>query len=992
MPHPPIAKWLLLAAAFVMPPLRILAQEDVEKRFETAVAPLLMGRCIECHNPTDKKGGLDLSSREGLAKGGESGAVIVEGDVANSPIWQKIESGEMPPKKPLAKKDAQVIRDWVASGAYYSATPLDPLAKTTSARAGRDWWSLQPIHRISAPLDIDSLLEVKRKEKGLAESPLASRRIFIRRLTIDLIGLLPTPEEIIAFENDQEPRAEERLVDRLLASPRYGERWARHWLDLARFGESHGFEHDEPRYNSWPYRDWVIQSLNDDMPYDEFARRQLAGDVMAKPDIAATGFLVAGAYDSVGQTQQSAAMRAVVRQDEIEDMVGAVGQTFLGLTVNCARCHDHKFDPIKQTEYYQIAASLAGVRHGERDIRTPQEIAEFEKSRDALKERLRGLQADIVEIERPIRERLKAEGLAAVAPSSSVALPAHQWDFTDAATSIRLEGGAKLEPGGLKLDGGSAYAISEPLATELKAKTLEVWATLAKLDQRGGGLLSVETSDGGVFDAITFGELEARRWMAGSEGFRRYQSFQGFDEVAPPGEEIHLAIVYHDDGRVEAFRNGQLYGKAYKSGGVMPFKRGEYRALFGLRHSPANPTKMFTGVIRRAHVHDRALSADEVKTSGQWFSSQAAVNQRLDWLAPETRAKREALLAESEKVRASLAAPAPVKLAYANRPGEAGLTHLLRRGNPGDLAEVVSAGGIASVAGKNSSFGLAADAPDGDRRLALAAWITDSQNPLFARTIVNRIWRNHFGAGLVDSPSDLGFNGGLPTHPELLDALAADFVESGFRLKALHKKIVLSRAYRQSSAKNDAATKVDADNRYLWRKSPSRLEAEVVRDAMVQLTDELDLTMGGPSFKDFEIQYLKTLNVYNALPEPTPAMMRRSVYRMWARGGRNDLLDAFDCPDPSTTAPKRAMTTTPLQVLSLLNNSFALRMAEKFAARVAKDVGDDPKAQSARAIELALGRKATDAEIEIAAKAVREQGLFVLTRALINSNEFLFVE
>ena len=560
------------------------------------------------------------------------------------------------------------------------------------------------------------------------------------------------------------------------------------------------------------------------------------------------------------------------------------------------------------------------------------------------------------------------------------------------ATSVRLEGGAKLESGGLKLAGDSAYALSEPLATELKAKTLEVWATLANLDRRGGGLLSVETSDGGVFDAITFGELEPRRWMAGSEGFRRYQSFQGTDEAATPGEEVHLAIVYHDDGRVEAFRNGQLYGKAYKSSGLMPFKRGEYRALFGLRHSPANSTKMFAGVIRRAHLHDRALSADEVRTSGQWFSSQAAVNARLDWLAPEARAKREELLAEGDKVRASLAAPAPVKLAYANRPGEAGLTHLLRRGNPGDLAEVVSAGGIASVAGADANFGVAPDAPDGARRLALANWITNRDNPLFARTIVNRVWRYHFGNGLVESPSDLGFNGGLPTHPELLDALAADFVDSGFRLKSLHRKILLSRAYQQSSARNDAAMKVDADNRYLWRKSPSRLDAEVVRDAMLQLTGELDFKVGGPSFKDFEILYLKTLNVYPALVEPTPEMHRRSIYRMWARGGRNDLLDAFDCPDPSTTAPKRAMTTTPLQVLSLLNNSFSLRMAEKFAARVKRDVGDDAKAQSARAIELAFGRKASDDEIELAAKAVREQGLFVLTRALINSNEFLFVE
>ena len=409
-----------------------MAQDDKQRHFDTAVAPILLGRCLECHNATDKKGGLDLSTREGLAKGGESGEVIISGDAANSPLWQRVEAGDMPPKKPLAKEEVETLRKWIGDGAHFSAAPLDPFARSTAARAGRDWWSLQPIRRTGASLDIDSLLEAKRKEFGFAQSQAASRRVLIRRATIDLIGLFPTPEEVDAFEIDSSPFAYERLIDRLLASPRYGERWARHWLDLARFGESHGFEHDEPRHNSWPYRDWVIDALNDDMPYDEFARRQLAGDVLPAPDIAATGFLVAGAYDSVGQTQQSAAMRAVVRQDELEDMVGTVGQTFLGLTVNCARCHDHKFDPIKQTEYYQIAAALAGVRHGDRDIRTSAEIRAFESSRDALKERLRVLQAEIVEIERPIRERLKTEGLAAVTPRSGVALPAHQWDFTDA--------------------------------------------------------------------------------------------------------------------------------------------------------------------------------------------------------------------------------------------------------------------------------------------------------------------------------------------------------------------------------------------------------------------------------------------------------------------------------------------------------------------------------------------------------------------------------
>jgi hypothetical protein len=333
-----------------------------------------------------------------------------------------------------------------------------------------------------------------------------------------------------------------------------------------------------------------------------------------------------------------------------------------------------------------------------------------------------------------------------------------------------------------------------------------------------------------------------------------------------------------------------------------------------------------------------------------------------------------------------------VRNAYVVRIGAAEPTHLLRRGNPSDPGELVSAGGIAAVAGPNANFGLPPDAPEGARRLALAEWITNRDNPLFARAIVNRVWRYHFGVGLVDSPSDLGFNGGLPTHPELLDALAADFIASGYRLKQLHRKILLTQAYQQSSAQQPEAMKIDAENRYLWRKSPARLDAEVVRDALLQIAGQLDPQIGGPSFQDFSIVEHKSSYVYPAITELTRAMQRRTIYRMWARGGRNDLLDVFDCPDPSTTTPKRTVTTTPLQVLSLLNNAFSLHMAEKFAARVENEVGGDPRAQSARAIELALGRPATEEELNLSEAQVRKHGLFVLTRALQNSNEFLYVE
>ena len=352
----------------------------VKVDFDRVVAPVLARRCLDCHSGSKPKGGLDLSHRKGALEGGESGPAIVAGEPDESLLWEYVEAGKMPPKAPLPDAERNVLKNWVAAGAGWGTDPIDTYQFTSERRAGRDWWSLQPVTRPRPPVvddadwgcgPLDAFVLRQLTARDIQPSPPADRRTLIRRLYFDLLGLPPAPDEVDAFVADRAPGAYERLVERCLASPHYGVRWARLWLDLARYGESNGFEFDEFRPSAWRYRDWVVNSLNYDMPYDEFARRQLAGDVLhpGNPDaIEATGFLVAGAYDSVGQSQQSDAMRAVVRQDELEDMVGAVGQTFLGLTVNCARCHDHKFDPVRQVEYYRMAAALGGVRHGERDL------------------------------------------------------------------------------------------------------------------------------------------------------------------------------------------------------------------------------------------------------------------------------------------------------------------------------------------------------------------------------------------------------------------------------------------------------------------------------------------------------------------------------------------------------------------------------------------------------------------------------------------------
>src|SRR6185437_11392328 len=341
--------------------------------FDKVVAPLLSERCLDCHRGAKPKGGLDLTRRRTAMAGGDQGGAIVPGKPDDSLLWQYVNDETMPPKKPLSAAEKSLLRTWIAAGAAWGTDPIDPFRITTAKRAGYSWWALQPVVKPKAPSikdarwgrnPIDAFILNKLEARKLHPSGPADRRTLLRRLFFDLLGLPPTPEEIAEFEQDSSPDAYERRVNRCLQSPHYGVRWARHWLDVVRFGESNGCEFDELRPNAWRYRDWVVKAFNQDMPYDEFVRLQLAGDVLRPDDaeaLTATGFLVAGAYDTVGQTQQSAAMKRVVRQDELEDIVGTVGQTFLGLTIHCARCHDHKFDPIRQVEYYRMTAALAGV-------------------------------------------------------------------------------------------------------------------------------------------------------------------------------------------------------------------------------------------------------------------------------------------------------------------------------------------------------------------------------------------------------------------------------------------------------------------------------------------------------------------------------------------------------------------------------------------------------------------------------------------------------
>ena len=623
---------------------------------------------------------------------------------------------------------------------------------------------------------------MQRAAAGIGGAPPADKRTLIRRLFVDLLGLPPTPDQVERFLADDRPDAYEQLVDRLLASPHYGIRWGRHWLDIARFGESQGFERDKLRENSWAYRDWVIEAFSADMPYDEFARQQIAGDVLPDTDhrsVIATGFLVAGPWDEVGQNQQSAAMKAVVRQDEMEDYVSVVGQTFLGLTLHCARCHDHKFDPVRQEEYYRLASALDGVRHGSRNV-----MPEADRTRKAqLAERIREATRRLEDLRRLGHARV----LAARGDSTGgqfAPAPFARWRFeADLHDSIaghqgEARGSAKLNDSTLVVDGKKAYVASTPLTRDIGEKTLEAWVRLDNLDQRGGGVISIQSLDGGQFDAIVFGEREPRRWMAGSNGFVRTQSFGGPEENEAADRFVHVAITYAAGGTITGYRDGAPYGTPYKADSPVRFQAGKAQVLFGLRHAPPGGNRLLSGRIASAQLYDQALSAEEIAASARQGPTGVSEEELLAAFTIDERREWEQVRSSLDQLRREHDAIDPLST-YAVKPRPPAVTKVLLRGNPNSPADTVTPGAIQSLAGVDSDFELPADAPDADRRRALADWITHQSNPLFARVIVNRLWHYHFGRGLVKTPSDFGFNGGRPSHPELLDWLASEFLRSG---------------------------------------------------------------------------------------------------------------------------------------------------------------------------------------------------------------------
>lgn len=797
------------------------------KHFRSSVLPILKAKCLKCHGLGEKvKGGLKLTTREAMLKGGENGPAIEKDALANSTLLQAVhyDGLEMPPNGKLPEKEVKAIERWVMAGAPWPEG-LD-LAKVTVGKIteeDRAYWAYVPRTDVKPPVvkkadwpanPVDNFILSSLESAGLAPAPAADKLSLIRRVTYDLTGLPPTPEEVDNFTNDKDPAAYEKLIDKLLASPAYGERWARHWLDVVRFAETNGYERDGPKPYAWKYRDYVIRSFNADKPYDQFIREQLAGDELAQKNWSIDA-LTAPGYYRLGLWDDEPADPLQARYDELDDIVATTAQTFLGLTMNCARCHDHKIDPVPQRDYYRMLAFFVDIPRmsNDRNVRSANSL---------------------VDVSTP-EQKIKYEA-----------------EFQKRQAEI------------------------ESLTKKMVAIEDEAIKKMPAEDQRASEGLDRPQVVKKIKDF-----LEEPRW-------KQYQE-------------------------IRKERND-------------------------LDRQPDPRT-------------DLALSINRVN-------------------------------------------PKPPQ------------THVMARGNPHSPTDTVSPGFPAVLEPTDPKLPeVPADAKSSGRRSVLADWIASGKNPLTARVIVNRIWQHHFGRGIVGSPNDFGQYGEQPTHPELLDWLANDFVAGGWKMKRLHKLICMSATYQMSSKADAKALTVDPNNQLLWRFPMRRLSAEELRDSMLAVAGTLDRRMYGESiYPKIPKEVLAGQSVPGqGWPTTKPEdSNRRSIYVHIKRSLRLPILSMFDQADTDTTCPARYVTTVPTQALGLFNGEFTHEIAEGFVKRLKKEEPTDTKARVARAIRLTSGRTPGAAELErdlkflddltTREKLTHDQAWVEYAVLLLNTNEFIYLD
>ncbi len=920
--------------------------------FAEEIQPFLEQKCLRCHNPNQSEGDLSLATadavldpKKGWVTPGNGAASRLHAvTIPDAPGKQP----EMPDDdgEPLTAEEALLLRQWIDEGAAWP----EGLVLHEAAKTDKQWWAYQKLRHPEKD-SIDAYIDEALAAQGLQRNPPASPRTLIRRATYDLVGLPPTPEEVhtfVAAHREDPTRAYEALIDRLLDSPHYGESWGRHWLDVVRFGESNGFERNVIINSLWPFRDYVIRSINGDKPFDQFIREHLAGDVfgMDDPEVAiGSAFLVAGPFDDVGN--QDPVAQAQIRANTLDEIINATGEAFLGMTLGCARCHDHKFDPIAQRDYYQLYATFAGIRHGESTLATPDERKAHAAAMHPLTEKRATLQAEMAALTDGILDRARER-------------KGHyesQWTRPPVDRRFTEERFAPVDARFVRLV--CEAQDSNPGARRFNIDEFEIWS--ADKEPKNVAL----AANGGR------AEGEARR----IEDFRDAYSAG----LAIDGQFGARFISASDTLMIELATPTEIDRVVFSSarGSEVPHQ-GKFTFVADYRIETSLDGERWQEV---AHGRDRQPVNDAHRHHRMLFQERT----------PEEEQEQQRLARALNKVNRAIDRVPPLRrvfLGHRHEDDVRGPFHLFLGGDPQRRGERVTPASLSTLSEVLPSYVLDEDASEAARRVALADWVTHPQNPLTWRVLVNRLWHYHFGVGIVTTPNDFGYMGGRPSHPELLDFLASKLRESGWRLKPIHRLIMLSQTYQQASTWHAEAARIDSEARLLWRFPTRRLSAEEIRDSMLVVAGKLDRTAGGPGFRLY--RFLQdNVSTYVPLDHHGPETYRRAVYHQNVRAAVVDLMTEYDQPDCAFSAPRRSVTTTPLQALTSLNHTFTIDMAEALAARLS---APDEPASIHELYKIIYQRSPTSEERAWLAQTAAAAGWRAVCRALLNSSEFLYLD
>lgn len=923
----PVVFTLLATAAVHAPRCFADAPTSAEhlEFFERQVRPLLIEHCFSCHGKGQKKGGLSLESRDAALAGGDSGAVAIPGKPAESLLAQAVEYGEaiqMPPSGKLSPGQIAVFKKWIELGMPWpamAATSGGIRATGAVSDGDRAFWSFtrpmrSPLPEVREPAwsraPIDRFVQAALEREELTPARDADRATLARRLALDLTGLPLPVEAVEAFSADGEPDAVARLVDRLLASPRHGERWGRHWLDIARFGEDQAHTFQARMYpEGYRYRDWVVRAWNSDLPYDLFVREQIAGDLLESAErreqLPALGFFALG---PVYYADAGCAPKALA--DEWDDRVDTLSRGFLGLTVACARCHDHKFDPISMRDYYALAGVFASTRYEELPLVPREAVDRYNAAQAAMKEQEKVVNEQQKLESRQARERL-APQVAKYLVASWTVLNRRKADARFASREIATADGLQE----FILDAWIKFLTSDQVG---KKPLLKPWQELLAAQDGAGNLAENEAA--------------------------RQSAVQAAARIERP--------------LIAALERRRELNQAHAA------------ALAAAADDAA-----------RSKIASPKLEPEHAELIKEWFeddkSPLAIPKDKLDALVDDaTRQRLQDARAELER-RKQQVGP---KYAFAHGLAEAESKNLKihLRGDHKQLGDEAPRRFLDVL---TTSSAAAVTTGSGRRELAQA--IASPENPLTARVFVNRVWQQHFGRGLVATPSNFGALGARPTHPELLDDLAVRFMDHGWSVKWLHRELVLSRTYGLSAARSAANQQQDPDNHWLWRANRRRLDVEAWRDSLLTAAGSLDLRLGGPG------EDLASAN-----------HRRRTLYTKVSRHDLNPMLRLFDFPDPNLTSEQRAVTTVPLQQLFALNSDFMVRPARELAARLEREVPGDEAERIRCAYRTVFAREPTPEEQTLASRFLASAGgegaklppWIQYCQALLATNELQFVD